>query len=470
MKKCDILIYFSDQHNYQYSGFSGNKIVLTPNLDNLARDGTTFKNTYTSCPLCVPARTSFVTGQYASKTGVFTNDGTFSSDQATFLHSVAAIGYETVLCGRIHFVGEDQRHGFTKRIMYDMGQEGLGPYYGTRGHLCTKVVGGGNSPVLAYDRSVISAISQYLNLDHDKPQCIVVGTYAPHFPYVAPEELYKYYNDIADLPQSRLVDSNYEDCPMVTVKKEFVQVERLKKIRAAYYGMITFMDEQIGLVRDAWDNYLKRNQREGVFVYISDHGDTAGEHGLHGKTTFYDGSAKIPLIFEGCGVKKGVSINSAASIVDISPTICEMIGAEAPGAQDGKSLLTQIKIGINDEGRHVISEFVEQGKDGNVYPGVMVKKDRWKFIRYYMHEQFDMLFDTEEDPYEMNNIINKLPELQNDMSKILDDEWEIDSIISRYKVNSYNHNIIRKWKNACNVKEKEYRSVMTEEAKLPRLY
>jgi choline-sulfatase len=106
-QKPDILFFFSDQHHGLYSGYAGHPVVNTPNLDRLVEEGTAFDMAYTSCPLCVPARSSMLTGQYPSKNGVFNNAHILRSDQAPFIHSLVAEGYETVLCGRMHFMGAD---------------------------------------------------------------------------------------------------------------------------------------------------------------------------------------------------------------------------------------------------------------------------------------------------------------------------------------------------------------------------
>ena len=189
--KPDILIFLSDQHGFRWWSLGGESVIQTPNMEALAADGMCFDSAYTPSPLCVPARVSFLTSMLPSSTGVFTNDGTIRGDRATFLHALGATGYETVLCGRMHFVGEDQRHGFTKRIMDDFtpqywGRGGkqrtdLGRFAGTTGAMdCLREVGGGVSPVLDYDEAVIQAALDYLAEDHEKPQCIVVGTYGPH--------------------------------------------------------------------------------------------------------------------------------------------------------------------------------------------------------------------------------------------------------------------------------------------------
>ena len=199
MEKIDILVYFSDQHSGMNSGFMGDLVVRTPNLDQLAKEGTVFEQTYTPCPLCIPARTGFLTGQYPSRLGVFDNDATFSSDQATFVHALAANGYDTTLCGRMHFLGRDQSHGFSRRLVGDICHPDWGhgadqrSDYGDFGRpmmakYCLEIVGKGDSQVLAYDADVVESATQYLSGNPSEPQFMVVGTFAPPFAYVGPPE------------------------------------------------------------------------------------------------------------------------------------------------------------------------------------------------------------------------------------------------------------------------------------------
>ena len=115
MKQPDILIFMTDQHTPYYSGWYGNN-VDTPNLDALVQEGTAFDEAYTSCPLCVPSRVSMLSGKRPANTGVFTLTDALPDMTPTFLHHLVLQGYETVLVGRMHFIGFDQRHGFTKRI------------------------------------------------------------------------------------------------------------------------------------------------------------------------------------------------------------------------------------------------------------------------------------------------------------------------------------------------------------------
>ena len=160
----DVLLYISDQHAYQVQGYAGDPLVRTPNLDRIARDGVTFDRAYTAYPVCVPARMSMLTGTHSSRNGVMTNNCALNSNLATFVHCLDVSGYETVLCGRMHFVGPDQRHGFARRIAGDITQV----YHNRPARVATErgvhdktpqggpsslgFIGGGNSPTLEYDR------------------------------------------------------------------------------------------------------------------------------------------------------------------------------------------------------------------------------------------------------------------------------------------------------------------------------
>ena len=115
----NLLVIMSDQHNPHIMGCAGNEIVQTPNLDALAQEGVQFGGAYCPYPLCVPARMGFMTGQYPSDVNVWNNGSALSSDVPTFAHALGAAGYETILCGRMHFSGPDQFHGFEKQLYGD---------------------------------------------------------------------------------------------------------------------------------------------------------------------------------------------------------------------------------------------------------------------------------------------------------------------------------------------------------------
>ena len=206
MRQPDILIFMSDQHGADY-GSCGPVLVDTPVLEQLRREGTSFDAAYTSCPLCVPARMSMMSSLLPSRTGVYGNSAVLPDTTPCFTHALVAAGYETVLIGRMHFVGRDQRHGFTKRLAPDMTpvtwnmpfdklKEERGDLNAcTAEPFCTNYVGAGESPVMHYDRMVVDAALDYLSREHEKPQFILVGTYGPHFPYITSRKMYEKYYD-----------------------------------------------------------------------------------------------------------------------------------------------------------------------------------------------------------------------------------------------------------------------------------
>ena len=425
----DILLFISDQHSWRQQGYAGDRLVRTPNLDRLAAQGTVMQNNYTAYPLCVPARMSMMSCKLTSKCGVMSNMSALDSNCPTFAHCLDAAGYETVLCGRMHFVGGDQRHGFGKRIAGD-----ITPIYQNRPATiqqergihnrtlqdapnCLAAMGAGDSPTLAFDRYVVSRALEYLEQDHEKPQFLCVGTYAPHYPYVAPPELYDYYYDKVSIPEESF---GYEQHPALAGKKvRDMDPEVVRAARAAYYGMVEFEDQQIGAVYEAFQAYLKRTGHEGVFVYVSDHGDQIGDRGYYGKGVFYEQSSHTPMIFVGDGIPKGRQLFGATSLMDLGPTLCEIAGTAPVPNADGKSLCPQLGGGEDELDRMVISEV-----GGNVGPkgfsyGQMVKCGNLKYIHYDGYDEADAVYDIAKDPAEAVNVIDQYPELVARMRELL---------------------------------------------------
>lgn len=416
--KPDILIFMSDQHSPYFSGWL-NASVDTPNLDRLCREGTRFDEAYTACPLCVPARVAMMSGQYPYRTGVFTNSDAFPNTQPSILHPLVEAGYETVLCGRMHFVGLDQRHGFTRRIAPDTTPVGwtrpveklrhergaFVPTYTAKG--ATNFVGGGESPVVNYDRMVVQAALDYLAQDHKRPQCMVVGTYGPHFPYVAPRELYKKYLDRVRLPETFYDVPPYLNELLRAKQHPEISEEKAKGALAAYCGLVELMDEQIGQVHRAFQSFTARRGTQGVFCYLSDHGDQVGDRAIYGKDTFFEKSAKIPLIFAGEGIKAGLVSKTPASILDIGPTLWELAGSECLPVYDGINLVPTLGGKQTDPMRTVVCEHLHKGPDGRYVHGLMLRQGDEKYIRYRGYNE--MLFDVRLDPLEREDLAAQRP-------------------------------------------------------------
>ncbi len=455
----DILIFFSDQHNALVNGYAGDRVVRTPTLDALAERGTAFDAAYTACPLCVPARVAFMSGHSTRATRVYRNDGAIRGDQATWAHALAAAGYETVLVGRMHFIGPDQRCGFTRRLVGDCCdpfwggsreadefRERLGDYGPTRGMGgCLNFVGGGGvSPVLQYDALVIQAALDHLAQPHDQPQCVVVGTYAPHFPYVAPRELYLDYKERVDLPRTFHAEVNYDN-PTISKRAWPVDEEVARGARAAYYAMVEHMDRQIGQVREAWEAWLARSGRKGVFAYVSDHGDTIGERQIYGKQTLFEGSVRIPLIVEGAGIAAGGRVAMPVGITDLCPTLCELAGAAVLPGQAGRSLVPELAGRAPEPNRHVISDWFDRLEGGRPLPSRMVRRGMWKLIAYADDAVEDLLFDLASDPHELSNVALKHPDVAQELRALAERDWRAEDLDRELADRAAHVAILREW-------------------------
>jgi len=443
----DIVIFMSDQHTAGIMGCAGDEYVSTPNLDRIAAEGTRFDNAYTSCPLCVPARMSFLSGQLPSRTGIFNNSHILSSEQATIPYALGAAGYETVLVGRMHFKGPDQRHGFERRLVGDFtplydGRGGplrddLGPYANTPAGGFDKLYGGGTSPVLEYDRAVLAGALALLEEPHERPLFVVVGNYGPHHTYVAPPDLYRKYLDLLPPPRSDAREP-YDLHP--TLGERDFDPEVVKCMRAAYYGQVEHVDGIVGRVAEAFDAHLARAGREGVFCYLSDHGDQIGEKKQWGKMTFYEESAAIPLMFRGPGVRAGRVIDAPVSIMDLAPTVCEMAGAPALPEQDGVSLVDVLGGGEADAQRAVFSELIRGGVAAR-----MARRLNWKYASFGGREGEDVLTDLANDEGEYRNCRDAHPDVASSLREVLNEGWDPDAVVAEHKRRSAHLKILAAW-------------------------
>ncbi|MBQ1877252.1 MAG: sulfatase-like hydrolase/transferase [Erysipelotrichaceae bacterium] len=451
----DICLYVSDQHACQIQGYAGNRIVRTPNLDRIAAEGTAFLNAHAAYPVCVPSRMSMLTGQYASQNGVMSNHGSLNSNIPTFLHSLDSAGYQTVLCGRMHFIGPDQRHGFTSRIAGDITQiynnrpqriaEERGVHDKTLqgGPSSVSLIGGGNSPTLEYDRYVTGKALEYLSQDHNQPMFLCVGTYAPHHPFVAPEELFNYYYDKVTVDEESFL---YPEHPALKNSFRDASRETVRAVMAAYYGMVEFEDRLIGQVYDAFQAYLKRTEREGVFIYLSDHGEHEGYRGMYGKNTLYDCSVRVPLLFAGSGINRGVIKQGCVSLLDISPTVCDLAKAEKLPFQSGKSLLTELLGNEDDMDRTVFAEVGGNITMGQFSYGQMAVNRHYKYIHYAGYDNADVLYDRIADPEESINVLEIEKETAGKLKQQLNAELteSVEQIQAKAKRESEYMKVLRK--------------------------
>jgi len=464
----DVLVFMSDQHTPYYSGFYADRCVDTPNLTRLSESGVTFDECYTVCPLCGPSRAALLSGRRPAETGIFTKSA-LSDTTATFLHCLVEQGYETVLVGRMHFIGPDQYHGFTKHIAADMTpvtwdtstvrpqlrkERGFYVQNDTFGHGAAACAGGGTSPVLEYDEFVLNEALKYLSEPHEKPQFVFVSIYGPHFPYVAPVDLYKKYINKVKLPE------NFNDDVFCPVLKNY-QVKMTEDValacQAAYCGMIENTDRIFGRVWDAFQEFTEKRGTRNMVMYLSDHGDQCGDRHIMGKETYYEKSVKIPFIMAGDGIVAGARVAQPASIMDIGPTILSYTGAKPLMGVDGVSLADAL-IGRDIPEHPVYSEFIDR-TDGKPFfvpyedtdefcHSFMLREGDYKYITYQGFEKDDALFNIKQDPQERTNLAASEPRVLTLMKDNSRDLLMHEKAAKNFRIEARVDDLLTKWEKA----------------------
>lgn len=459
--KKNIVYILSDQHNPLIMGAAGDKYVRTPNIDSLYARGTGFDNCYCASPLCVPSRSTILSGRLPSKTGVYNNMQALSSCEATFPVALTDSGYETVLAGRMHFVGWDQWHGYEKHLVGDITpcfvggdneREIYGDFMRSSGQNMTSIKksGAGRSAVLDYDEDVTSAACEFLeNRTDDRPLFLTVGFYGPHCPYIAPKELYDYYYNL--LPELDFFDKEDKAKMHPAIQKWYenrkleVTPDDVRRIRASYYAMVELMDGYVGRILETVDKTLGLDNT--LIIYTSDHGDNIGEHGLFWKTNFYEGAGRVPaVVMEDGGKGKGRRIKENVSLLDIAPTVLSYAEAEALPEYDGIDLGPALRGEEQLDAERPVVSLCSDIKGDN--PSMMVKWKNYKFIRHAGYKDVQ-LFDLEKDPNEVNDLgcDPNFEGLRTHLMDISNQYWNEEKSLYELGVAKRHFALMKKWFN-----------------------
>lgn len=465
--KPNLLVIMSDQHNPKVMGCAGDPVVRTPNLDALAERGTRFTNAYCPAPLCVPSRMSFMTSRYPGDQRVWSNRCYLAGNIPTFAHGLSIAGYETVLCGRMHFEGFDQRHGFEKAIVGDFtvqhpGTQGtflisspgqLGKDLGNatgQSRRAVEIAGPGRTSIQAYDEAVARGARAYLKGRKDeRPFCLVVGFYGPHCPFVCPKDLYHEYYDKVKVP--KMPEGYFEQVhPFVRQWRsnrgvEDITEEEARKARAGYYGMVTFTDQRVGEIMEGLDESGLGD--DTLVIYTSDHGDMIGDHGLWWKSNFYEGSAGIPMIAVGPGrAAEGRTTDRIVNLTDIGTTLLELGEAEPAPFTRGRSLLGL----LDPDGEGVMDgpdeTFCENGTGRGDRVSRMIRSGPWKLNHYHGYDT-PQLFNIEDDPGELRDLAGDPAHcaVRDELLQKVLRNWDGDAIEKELERGVQDYGVISRW-------------------------
>ncbi len=416
----DILIVMADQLTPSALPFHGNPVTRAPALSWLAESGVVFDAAYSASPLCSPGRASFLTGLLPSRTGAYDNAAAFGSDIPTFAHYLRRDGYRTVLSGKMHFVGPDQLHGFEERLTTDIypADYGWTPDWErdqerpTWYHDMSSVTDAGpclRSNQLDYDDEVAFAAERslfgHVRSGDERPFCYVVSFSHPHDPFTISRRWFDLYRD-ADIPMPA---TGLDDVALQPHERRLRQVcamegtqvteDMVRTARRAYYGAISYVDDHVSrlitLLRDT--GRLDRT----IIIVTSDHGEMLGERGAWYKMSFFEGSARVPLVVRWPAMLRPARVAAPVSTMDLLPTLSALVHDGEPaglaGQLDGRSLLPHLA-GAPDRDE-TVAEYLAEGA---IAPIVMIRRGPHKFV--HSPADPDQLYDLGADPHERVNL------------------------------------------------------------------
>ncbi len=426
-KKPNIVFICSDQHSYKYTSYMGHNVVKTPNLDRIAKEGVNFTNAYSCHPVCTPGRAAMMTGYFASDVGSYCNSTVWDGSKPVWGSYLQEKGYYTRAIGKMD-LNVDFDHGFEEietshghRYSPDITSLFRRPV-GYRVNERPNVDGKPRSnPHKDTERAQKSL--QFLQQEakqKKQPWAIYIGMTAPHPKFVALQkywDMYPTYSvDMPNIPPGHLEKQHLAFQEIRRFKRVATPIpdEKIRNARAGYYGLISELDANVGMV---YDELKKSGELEDtLFIYTSDHGESLGEHGLWFKNNLYDVAARIPLLMAGAGLPKDKVVDTPVSHVDMVATIMDIVKHDSQKDMRGSSLLP-MKNG--KKGDHPGFAFSEVHSEGNCTGSYMIRKGDWKLIHFTWYD--DLLFNLKDDPGEFNNLIDdpKLLVVKNELYGIL---------------------------------------------------
>lgn len=442
MNKPNILIIMVDQLNGTLFPDGPADWLHAPNIKALAARSARFSNGYTASPLCAPGRASFMSGQLPSRTGVYDNAAEFASSIPTYAHHLRRAGYQTCLSGKMHFVGPDQMHGFEERLTTDIYPADFGwtPDYRKPGeridwwyHNMGSVTGAGVAEIsnqMEYDDEVAyNACAKLYDLargNDARPWCLTASFTHPHDPYVARKKYWDLYEGCEHL-QPEVGKMPYEDHDAHSKRifdandwRNFdISAENIRDSRRAYFANISYLDDKVGEILQV----LEDTKQEAVILFVSDHGDMLGERGLWFKMSFFEGSARVPLMICAPDLPAG-RIDTPVSNIDVTPTLCDLAGVsmeEVAPWTDGESLLELARGGVRNT-----PVAMEYAAEASYSPMVSLRLGKWKYNRCLLDP--DQLFDLEADPHELTNLADDPAhaETLNDFRAQSEARWDLE--------------------------------------------
>lgn len=398
---------------------------VTPNLNRLARESGWFERAYTTCPLCVPARTALATGVYPTSSGIVYNDweDKTARPMITIHDMLKQSGYQVGHVGVDHvrvlpplrergfdfFYSHEEyesmarERGLVLKDQEDIAyvKEKCGLDISSRGYSGVRVSRWEYPMEVFKDFCFLGQAAAFLEqVEDDRPFALFVYLWAPHPPLKVPG-LYAdmYPPSEVKLPENVGVPAENEPesrrAGAAAQLAEGVSKEHWKQVWASYLGLTSMADDIVGKLLDKIERLGKKE--DTAIVFTADHGDNLGQHGMYQKMEMYEACIHIPLIIHLPGYP-GVKVKQLVSHLDLAPTIGALI-REEHGAWEGISLLEAVKTGQMQSREAVFSQYSGTYDYGFIRRAVITENDKYIYDDWGIKEYYRL----DQDPEEMNN-------------------------------------------------------------------
>ncbi|MCH2663507.1 sulfatase [bacterium] len=405
MSRPNILILLCDQLRRQALGCYGDPDAHSPNLDAFAERGVRFANACSTYPICVPFRFSLMTGEYAHTRSIPGIEWSMSPTERTMADEFNEAGYDTVYIGKWHLDGGHGRLGSARQInrtRVPRSRQGRWQkWYGfelRNGPFDTCYFEDDDPTPIDIDGYQTDGLFE-IGMNHmqdrarENPFCMVISVEPPHPPWEAPEDLTD-----AWLERDLTLPPNYDG--------DFLRERKI------YYAMVENLDQNVGRMMAFLDE--KGMSQDTVVMFVSDHGELSGAHGLRSKQYPYEESVGIPLMVidprhpEGAGSVVADPTNTE----DLFPTVLGLAGLNPKNSLHGEdlsSLISGKSSGLDREG--VLLEFVAELRQKQPFYDAVWRGIRTERYKYTVSgDNFGgkpwQFFDLEADPYEMKNLVD----------------------------------------------------------------
>ncbi len=447
MTQPNIIFIITDQWRGDCLSVSGHPVLETPNLDEVARNGTWFQRAYSACPSCIAARAALMCGQTPSTLGrLGYRDSVPWRYKTTMMTELAAGGYQTHCVGKTHFYPQRAHLGFHSMEAYEALQNQDGDFINDYHAWLVQQPGGpwdeqmhgldSNSWIarpshlpehLHVNSWTIERSLHFIRRrDPMRPFFLNISFHRPHPPNDPPAEYFHMYDNatLPPIPRGKWAAEHNHPVDGVNAGSGRLPKAMADRQRRAYWGQISHIDQMIGRLLV----YLRRVDlmKNTILVFTSDHGELLGDHDTFRKTTSLEGSAKIPLIISAPPRFKLATKHTTdlpVTHMDLMPTLLEMVGLPVPEHVEGSSLMPLLRDDKGNDWRQFVHG--EHAAPGSKAGGVQfLVGSRYKYT-WYTGNGRELLFDLVDDPQEMVNLADQeasadlLEQMRGELVKVL---------------------------------------------------